>query len=49
MDVFGQIILQGSISDNRKFQFDISNQSTGIYIIGLFSEDGKVVSEFIKQ
>ncbi len=49
MDVFGQIILQENVSDNRQFQFDLSNQATGIYIIGLFSQDAKVVSKFIKQ
>lgn len=48
-DVFGQIILQKNISNNHQVQFDISNQVAGLYFIGLFSEDTKVVSKFIKQ
>lgn len=48
-DVFGQIILQKNISNNHQVQFDISNLVAGLYFIGLFSEDIKVVSKFIKQ
>jgi predicted secreted hydrolase len=49
LDICGRIIQSQEITSNKNIQIDLSNQRTGIYFLGLFSEEEMVVSKFFIQ
>jgi len=47
VNVFGQIFFQESINNSNKLEIDLLGLASGVYFIGLISEDRTVVSKFI--
>ena len=49
MDICGRMIKSNEITSGKRIQIDLSHQRTGIYFIGLFSDEEMIVSKFFIQ
>jgi len=49
MDVYGRVLTERKITIEHRIQIDLTKYLSGIYIIGLSSKEGLVVSKFIVQ